>query len=87
MPFLGDVCVVDEIHFGEVRRLAAAAADPAVERLVRELPTGYPVHAGDPIARVIETGRAEIVTGAGIFGPAAGAPAGCRPPRARCSSR
>jgi serine phosphatase RsbU (regulator of sigma subunit)/CheY-like chemotaxis protein len=73
LPFLGDVCLVDEIHFSEVRRLAAAAADPAVERLVRELPSGYPVRAGDPIVRVVETGRAEILRGAGasVFGPAA----------------
>jgi CheY-like chemotaxis protein len=73
VPFLGDVCLVDEIHLHEVRRLAAAATDPAVERLVRNLPAGYPVRAGDPIARVVETGRAEILTGAGasVFGPAA----------------
>ena len=78
VPFLGDVCIVDEIRLNEVRRLAAAAADPAIERLVRELPSRYPVDAGDPVARVVETGRAEIVTG----GPAssAGATAGaCRP--------
>ena len=38
VPYLGDVCLVDVIEFREVRRLAAAAADPAVERLVRALP-------------------------------------------------
>jgi serine phosphatase RsbU (regulator of sigma subunit) len=74
VPFLGDVCLVGELHFHEVRRLAAAAADPAIERLVRDLPDGYPVRAGDPIARVIETGRSEIlaVAGASVLGPAAG---------------
>jgi serine phosphatase RsbU (regulator of sigma subunit) len=73
VPFLGEVCLVDEIHFGEVRRVAAAAVDPAVELLVRELPTGYPVVAGDPVARVIESGRAEIISGGGVsvFGPTA----------------
>lgn len=73
VPFLGDVCIVDEVQLHEVRRLSAAAADPAVERMVRELPSRYPVHPGDPIARVIDTGRAEILPGAGedVFGPAA----------------
>jgi PAS domain S-box-containing protein len=71
VPFLADVCIVDEIHFNDVRRLAAAAADPAVERLVRELPSRYPADPGDPIARVAERGRSEILTGTNVFGPAA----------------
>jgi PAS domain S-box-containing protein len=73
VPFLGDVCIVDEIHLNDVRRLAASAADPAIERIVCDLPGRYPVHAGDPIARVVDSGRAEILTGAGasVFGPAA----------------
>jgi len=71
VPFLADVCIVDEIHLNDVRRLAAAAADPAIERLVRELPGRYPVEADDPIARVVESGRSEILTGTDVFGPAA----------------
>ena len=86
VPFLGDVCIVDEIHLNDVRRLAAAAADPAIERLVRELPSRYPVDPGDPIARVVETGRSEILTGADVVRPGGGgrgAPAGrLRPGRA-----
>ena len=78
VPFLGDVCIVDEIRLNEVRRLSAAAADPAVERLVRELPSRYPVHPGDPIARVLETGRGDPAgagsasSARGDGGPAAG---------------
>ncbi|WP_028062616.1 PP2C family protein-serine/threonine phosphatase [Solirubrobacter soli] len=71
VPFLADVCIVDEIHLNDVRRLAAAAADPAVERLVRELPSRYPVDPGDPIARVVESGCSETLTRANVFGPTA----------------
>jgi PAS domain S-box-containing protein len=73
VPFLGDVCIVDEIQLNDVRRLAAAATDPAIQRIVRDLPNRYPVDPGDPIARVVESGQAEILTGAGasVFGPAA----------------
>lgn len=71
VPFLADVCIVDEIHFNDVRRLAAAAADPAIEQLVRDLPSRYPVDPGDPIARVVESGRSEILRGTDVFGPAA----------------
>ena len=75
VPFLGDVCIVEEVIHGEVHRLAAAAADDAVERLVRSLPARYPTSPGDrdPLARAIRSGRAEIV-GPGeppVLGPAA----------------
>ena len=79
VPFLGDVCIVDEIHLNDVRRLAAAAADPAIERLVRELPEPLSGRSGDPIARVVETGRSEILTGTRRLRPGGGARGGCRP--------
>lgn len=41
VPYLGDVCLVDVVERREVQRIAAAAADPAVERLLRELPDRY----------------------------------------------
>ena len=85
VPYLGDVCIVGEIRHGEVRRLAATANDPAVERLVRALPSRYPVRPGDPLSRVLASGRPEIVAeaGADLFGP--GAPAG--PAGGRLSER
>ena len=69
MPFLGDVCVVHQICHAEVRRLAAAASDPSVEALVRSLADRYPATPGDAIARVVKTGRAELLEHAAIFGP------------------
>jgi len=83
VPFLADVCVVDEVVRHEVHRLAAAAADPAIERLVRALPSRYAVDgdaagdevAGDPIRRVVRGGRSEILgpTEPSVLGPAASA--------------
>jgi hypothetical protein len=54
-------------------RWLAAATDPAIQRIVRDLPSRYPADPGDPVARVVESGQAEILTGAGasVFGPAA----------------
>jgi PAS domain S-box-containing protein len=69
VPFLGDACVVYEIQHDEVRRLAAAASDDAVERLIRALPPSYPVADGDGLARIIAEGHPEILDGAPIFGP------------------
>jgi PAS domain S-box-containing protein len=76
VPFLGDVCVVAEIRRDEVRRLAAAAGEPAVERLVRALPSPYAAAAGDPLVRVARTGRPELLEHAAIFGPDAPAQLG-----------
>ena len=75
VPYLGDVCVVEEVAGGEARRLAAAAADPAVESLVRALPGAFPLAAdhGAPLGRVLRTGRAEILEPGdeSVLGPAA----------------
>ena len=53
VPFLGDLCVVEEIRYGEVRRIAASA--PEERDRVR------PVREDDPMVRVVSSGRAEIV--------------------------
>jgi PAS domain S-box-containing protein len=73
VPYLGDVCLVDVVEDREVQRIAAAAADPTVERLLRALPDGYPAGAAedDPVARVVATGRSEVVREGAerVFGP------------------
>jgi PAS domain S-box-containing protein len=67
VPYLGDACLVYEVRHHEAHRLAAAGSDPAVEEIVRGLPTPYPVRNVDPLVRAVNTGAAEIVSG---FGPA-----------------
>ena len=42
-------------------------------------PSRYPVDPGDPVARVLETGRAEILTGAGDLRAGGAHRAACRP--------
>ena len=83
VPQLGDLCLVDVLESDEVRRVAYAAADPAVEGLLRQLPSTYPVSVDgdDPVARVVASRRAEIVHGeaAAVFGGWAGALAGQAP--------
>lgn len=63
VPFLGEVCLVETVEGGEVRRIAASAADPQLERELLALPPEYAIdpHGGDPLARVLRQGRAEIV--------------------------
>jgi len=75
VPFLGDVCIVEQVVGQEVTRLAAAAADPGAERLIRSGPTRRTVAADapDPLIRVVSTGRSEIAPAAllgGVSGPA-----------------
>jgi serine phosphatase RsbU (regulator of sigma subunit) len=67
------VCLVDVLTDGEVQRVAFAAADPVVERLLRHLPAAYPVdeEPDDPIVRVVRTGRTETLAAGpagGVFG-------------------
>ena len=42
VPVLGDACIVYEVRHHEVRRLAAAASDGTIERLINALPPVYP---------------------------------------------
>ncbi|HEX7124909.1 MAG TPA: ATP-binding protein [Thermodesulfobacteriota bacterium] len=65
VPVVADWCVVDLLEpDGSIRRAALAHVDPekaaVIERLGR-----YTVHPSHPSARVIRTGRAELVTEAG----------------------
>ncbi len=73
VPHLADLCLVDVLDAGEVTRMAAAAADPDVERGLRALPDRYDVdpHGEDPIATAVRTGRSAILDGTAslVFGP------------------
>lgn len=72
VPHLADLCLVDVVDGTEVRRVAAAAADMQLERLLRALPRRYEVDVAgdDPVARVVRTRHAEVVYGevARVFG-------------------
>ncbi len=89
VPFLADVCIVDEIHLNDVRRLAAAAADSAIERIVRELPSRYPVDRRRPD----RAGRGDRTVGDPHrherLRPGGGGPGACSPTsrRRRCWCR
>jgi len=72
VPHLADLCLVDVLEGGEVRRMASAAADPSVDRALRALPGRYHVDpAGDdPIARAVRDGAPAVLDGsaARVFG-------------------
>ena len=53
VPFLGDVCIVEEIRHDEVHRLAATGGDQRARRAAR---------ADDPLVRAVRSGHSEIVT-------------------------
>ena len=63
VPFLGDVCIVDEIRHDEVRRLAAPRGDPAIERLRARAAEPLPGRPERPDRARRGDGRSEIVTG------------------------
>ena len=63
VPFLGDVCVVDEIRHDEVRRLACAAATAGVERRCASCPSRSPRPRTTRSSAPSAAGSAEIVTG------------------------
>jgi PAS domain S-box-containing protein len=71
VPFLGDVCLVEEIRRDEVRRLAVAATDGELERAARHRPNPYSVVDNEAIVRVVETGKAEIVETEALLGRSA----------------
>lgn len=78
VPHLADLCLVDVLDAGEVQRVAAAAASPGIEKLLRSLPRSYVVTGDehDPIDRIVRTGRTEILRGqsaGAVFGGWSGA--------------
>ncbi|HEX3177560.1 MAG TPA: GAF domain-containing protein [Methylomirabilota bacterium] len=63
VPGLADLCVLDIVDDdGEIRRLAAAHADPARASLVRELQERFPPdrHGEHPVARALRAGTAQV---------------------------
>jgi signal transduction histidine kinase/CheY-like chemotaxis protein len=65
VPTLGDLCVIDVTgDDGEIRRLAAAHADPAKDDAARELGRRFPPdrHGHHPVARALRTGRPELAS-------------------------
>ncbi len=73
VPHVAEVCLVDVLDGGEVTRMAAAAAEPAVERALRALPDRYAVDpaGSDPVAHAVRTGSAAVLDGTAseVFGP------------------
>jgi signal transduction histidine kinase len=64
VPVLGDYCVIDLVSDGgELRRVAAAHADPAKEPIVQELRAITPTRQTmERVSRVLETGEPDVVT-------------------------
>jgi signal transduction histidine kinase/CheY-like chemotaxis protein len=65
VPTLGDLCVIDVTgDDGEIRRLAAAHADPAKDDAAQELGRRFPPdrHGHHPVARALRTGRPELAS-------------------------
>jgi signal transduction histidine kinase len=64
VPTLADLCVIDLLEHGVIRRVAAAHADPAKESIVDDLQRRFSPDPGGrhPVARVLRTGRSEMVS-------------------------
>ncbi|MFN2590477.1 MAG: GAF domain-containing protein [Actinomycetota bacterium] len=64
VPFFADWCAVDILRDdGSIERMAIAHSDPAKRELGRELQRRYPADPDAPggVARVLRTGRAELI--------------------------
>ena len=72
VPFLGDVCVVEELRHDEVRRLARAARRRTSSATARDAEP-VPATEDDPLVRAVRSGRAEIVSDERLFGRPANA--------------
>ncbi len=64
VPLLADLCIVDIVEKGTVRRMGVAHADPAKEEQVRQLQRYYPpdLNGSHPAMKVLRTGVAELIT-------------------------
>lgn len=62
VPFLADLCIVDIVENGVVRRMGVAHADPRREEQVRKLHYRYPpaLNSSHPAMKVLGTGIAAV---------------------------
>jgi predicted ATPase/signal transduction histidine kinase len=63
VPFLADWCILDLLEEGQIRRLAAAHADPARLPILAEIQKRFPPRweSPHPAARAIRTGAPQLV--------------------------
>jgi GAF domain-containing protein len=63
VPGMADWCAVDILEDGAVKRLAVAHVDPAKIEWVEEVERRYPPdpNAGNGVANILRTGRAEML--------------------------
>ena len=63
VPTLADLCIVDVVVDGQLRRVATAHADPKKSALLDELRRRYPAGDGSPqpAARVMRSGASELL--------------------------
>jgi PAS domain S-box-containing protein len=64
VPFLADLCLIDVLDDGAIRRVAAVHADPTKAELVAELEERFApeIIGPHPAARVVRGGEAEMAT-------------------------
>ncbi|MBX6365151.1 MAG: GAF domain-containing protein [Gemmatimonadetes bacterium] len=64
IPGFADACLVDVVEEGQIRRVAATAADPAKQALIDELRRRHPLRwdSRRPAAVAIRTGKPELIT-------------------------
>jgi len=62
VPFLADLCIVDIVENGTVRRMGVAHADPKREEQARQLHNLYPLdlNSSHPAIKVLRTGIAAV---------------------------
>jgi PAS domain S-box-containing protein len=63
VPLIGDLCVIDMVEKGELRRLAVVAADNGLEAAMIDLRKRWPLDLSSdhPVTRVVRTGRPELI--------------------------
>jgi PAS domain S-box-containing protein len=63
VPRLGEACLVSVVGRDDVERLAAAAEDSRLRRIIDGLPSRYVLERDDPVAVAIASGESAILNG------------------------